>query len=354
MISNQAIAVSEIVARFPEFFLESVGDLSLKIDSVQAPDSSIENSMIFLTTAKAFKTGIRSRARVWVVNRQTKDEALKHLAGRTLLISRNVELSMAKVIHEFFLKTPFISPTFTGIHPSAVIAPSAELAPDVRIGPHVTIGSRVRLGRGVYIGASSVIADDAVVGEGTVIHPLVMIGHSTVIGRFCEIDSSTVIGKEGFGHGHDEKGAHVRIPHQGRVVLEDEVHIGASCTIDRGTFGETRVGAGSKLDNQVHVGHNCSIGKNALITAGFLMAGSSKVGNQFICGGNTAIAGHLEVCDNVQLAGFSGVTKTLTEPGQYGGYPLVPLAQFLKIKAAMVQLPEMRKQLKQVMTKLGL
>lgn len=354
VISSEAVPCSELIQRFPQFFVDSIGDLGVSIRAVSAPESAEAGSLVFLATPKAFTAALSSTASAYVVSPKMKSQAEAKFAGKTVLIANNVERAMATVVSEYFLRTPYTNKGIQGVHPSAIVHSSAQLGTDVRIGPNAFIGAGVRLGSRVYIGANSVIEDDSEVGDDTVIHPLVFIGHSTQIGKRCEIHPQTVVGKEGFGYAHDERGNHYRIPHQGRVVLEDGVHLGSSCTIDRGTFGETRIEAGAILDNQIHIAHNCEIGKNAICTAGFAMAGSSRVGANFLTGGGSVVTGHVVVCDNVQLAGLSAISKDVTKPGQYGGFPLMPLKQYMKSRATIAKLPEMRKQLTQIMNKLGL
>ncbi len=354
VISTKPVSCAEIKNRFPQYFLDSVGDLSRSIRKIASPENADPESALFLATPKAVAEGFKTQAPVWVVNPKARVEAEAQRGERTILIANNVELAMALVINEYFLRTPYTNSHVPNIHPRAIIHDSAELASDVRVGPGAFIGAHVKLARGVFIGANSVIEDETSIDEDTVIHPLVFIGHSTVIGKRCEIHPQCCVGKEGYGYAHDEKFNHTKIPHQGRVVLEDDVHIGGNCTIDRGTFTETRLEKGLRLDNQVHIAHNCRFGRNSLITAGFATAGSTKVGANFVTGGKTVTAGHLEICDNVQIAGVSAVSKDITEPGQYGGNPLMPLQQHLKMKAAMVHLADMRKQLNSVLKKLGI
>lgn len=353
-ISQPSVSCAELLKKFPQLFPQVIGDAERQFSSVEAPGTSNPNAAVFLSNPKALKAGLQSAARVVIVGRKLLAEAEKMAEGRTVLVSPNPELAMAMTIHTYFLATPFTSRTLSGIHPTAVISPDATLEPDVRVGPHAVIGAGAKIAAGVTIGANAVIEDNATVGESTVIHPLAYVGHSTIIGKRCEIHPHATVGKEGYGYAHDEKGNHYRIPHQGRVVLEDDVHIGAACTIDRATFGETRIQFGSKFDNRVHIAHNCNVGRNSLITAGFLMAGSSKVGANFITGGNSVVSGHLEICDNVQLSGVSAVTKAITKPGGYGGNPLLPLQAHLKMKSSLAQILKMRKQLSLVMKTLGL
>lgn len=354
LASRTPVTCAQIMTRFPQLFTEAIGDTSREVTAVTSPDQASPTDLVFLATPKALSAGLSSQAAVLVVGKKSKADAEAKANGRTLLISTNVELAMAKVISEFFLRTPYTNASIQNIHPGAHISSSAVLGTGVRVGPGAFIGANVRIGNGCYIGTNAVIEDATVIGDNTVIHPLVFIGHSTEIGNHCEIHPSAVIAKEGFGYSHDERFNHTRIPHQGKVVLEDDVHIGAGCTIDRATFGETRIEQGSKFDNQVHVAHNCRIGRNSLFTAGIVVAGSTTIGANFVCGGLTAITGHIKIADNVQLAGFTAVTKGIEQAGPYGGNPMMPLQQHIKTKVALTHLIEMRATLKKVTKHLGL
>ena len=340
--------------KFPDLFVDSVGDLDRKVSIITAPDLATAGSAVFLSTPKALKAGIESPATVLVVNQSDRAKAEEKLGDRTLLISKNAEWAMAKVLSAYFRATPFVGAGIVAQHPSAVVAKSATIDTTVRIGPHAFIGENVVIGAGAVIGTNCVIEDGAEIGENSVIQPLAYIGPFVVIGKRCEIGPQTVIGKEGFGYANDEKFNHIRIPHIGRVVIEDEVHIGSQCVLDRGTFGETRIGLGTKIDNLVHIAHNSQIGRNGLVTAGFIVAGSTRIGSNFVTGGRTSIAGHIEICDGVQLAGMSVVGKTITKPGQYGGNPLQPIKMFLKNRSSLAHLTDMRKQIGQILRHLGI
>jgi len=354
VISKEPVAVNDLIQRFPQLFIDSIGDLGVTFSEVAAPASATSHSAVFLATPKALAEGLLSKAKVIIIGKKSRDEAAAVRGDRTVLIASHVELAMATVINAFFLATPYTNRAQNGIHPTAVIGDRTEIAPGVRIGPNAFIGANVKISSGCYIGANAVIEDQTTIGENSVIHPLSFIGHSTRIGKRCEVHPQSVIGKEGFGYAHDEQFQHTRIPHQGCVVLEDDVHIGSCVTIDRATFGETRIQAGARLDNQIQIAHNCRIGRNSLLTSGFSVAGSTTIGANFVAGGRSVATGHVNVCDNVQIAALSGIAKDITEPGQYGGVPLVPVQQHIRIKAAMVQLPEMRKQLNRIIRKLGL
>jgi UDP-3-O-[3-hydroxymyristoyl] glucosamine N-acyltransferase len=345
--------LKDIVDRFPQLFTESIGDLTTQITGVNSPDFAQATDLCFLANPKAIEAGLKSKAVAFVISAKAKDAVASQAHGRPLLITGNPEKAMALVISAFFRATPYTNKGITKIHATAVVDPTAKVAASARIGPHAFIGANVTIHEHAYIGPNAVIEDGSTIGEATVIHPNVFIGHSTQIGARCEIHPSAVIGKEGFGYAHDEKFNHTRIPHQGFVVLEDDVHIGACCTIDRGTFGETRIERGVIMDNLVHIAHNNRIGRNSVLTSGFTMAGSSKIGANFVTGGKSVVTGHIEIADNVQLSALSAVAKTVPNAGQYGGHPLQPLQSYLKSQAAIPHLPEMRKLLKKIAIQLG-
>lgn len=343
-----SVTATDFKKAFPELILEVRGSESTAFSSADAPDRAKAGSLVFLSRAEAVETGLKSEASGLVVNKKTLDKV--GATSKTVIVVPEVDLAMALIISKFFRATPYRDDSFSeNHHPSAIIHPSAKVAATCKVSPGVVIAANVAVGENSFIGANSIIEKDVTIGSNTTIHPLVYIGHSTKIGNNCEVLPNTTIAKEGFGYGHDAKGNHYRIPHQGVVVIEDNVHVGANCSVDRGTFAESRIGAGTKIDNQVHLAHNSIVGKGCLLTARFAMAGSSKIGNFFIAGGSTNVTGHIEICDNVQVSGMSGVAKTITVPGAYGGLPLLPLQDHLKMKAAMVHLADMRKQLSKLM-----
>ena len=196
--------------------------------------------------------------------------------------------------------------------------------------------------------AGSVIEEGAKIGDRSVVHPHVTIGYDCEIGNEVIIQPGVVIGSEGYGFAQDEKGRSHRIPQLGRVVIEDRVSIGAGSCIDRATYGETRIGAGTKLDNLCHIAHNVEIGEDCLLTAGFVVAGSTKIGDRVIASGQTGVLDHLEICDDVTLVHRAGVTKSIDEPGVYAGLPLQPLSAHMRNTVALKQLSDLRKKVQQL------
>ena len=210
------------------------------------------------------------------------------------------------------------------IHPYAVIADGAK------------IGSRVTLYPGVYIGEHSIIGDD------TLVYPNVSIREGVSLGCRVIVHSGTVIGSDGFGF-VTEGGRHHKIPQVGGVIIEDDVEIGANCTIDRANMGHTIIRKGTKLDNLVHIAHNVTIGEHCILTGQVGIAGSTSLGNYVVIGGQSAISDHLTIGDRVMIGGGSGVSRSV-EPGQaIAGYPAMPLREWLKAQVMLSKQPELKK-----------
>ena len=241
------------------------------------------------------------------------------------------------------------------IHPSAVISESARVAETAIVGPNAVIGANAHIGDACVIGANTTVESDVAIGEGTHIHANVFIAHGTVIGKHCEIHPTTSLGTEGYGYAHDEQFNHYRHVHYGRLVIEDDVHVGACVTIDCGHFADAVIGRGTKIDNHCHLGHNIRVGKNCLMVADFMAAGTVVIGDNNVFGGRSGISDHVTIGDNMQFAALSAIFKDIDEPGRaFGGHPLQPVNDYLKACASIVHLPSMRKNLARIMRKLGL
>lgn len=348
---TKEITVEDVLRAGGPLITKCLGDKQTKLNRFSSTPLAEPGSLGFLNNPKHLDSVENSALSCVIAPLQLLDKISQLKSDKTWLFSPNVDLAAREIKKALFFQTPYRAP-WAGVHSSAVVDPSAHLSADAIVGPYAIIGKNVQLGEGCFVGAHSVIEENTCIGNNVTIHPLAYIGHSTEIGDGCEIMPHAVIASEGYGYAHDHLGNHYRIPHTGKVILEDDVHIGAGTAVDRGTIENTRIGRGTKIDNQVHLAHNTVIGKNGLITAQVVTAGSTSIGDNFICGGKTAITGHIKITDNVNIAGFSGVSKSVEEPGQYGGYPLLPLKQHLKVKASSVHLPELRKQMKRVLDKL--
>ncbi len=211
------------------------------------------------------------------------------------------------------------------------IAKSAKIMPNVYIGNNVEIGENVIIMAGAYIG------DNVSIGEYSIIHPNVVIYNDTKIGRKCHLLANCVVGSDGFGYAHTKNGEHYKIYHNGNVILEDFVEIGACTTIDRAVFESTIIKQGTKIDNLVQVGHNCEIGENCIIVAQSGISGSSILGKNVTMGGQSATSGHLQIGDFATIAARGGVTKNLEGARVYGGFPIMLQKDWLKFQAKLLQ-----------------
>lgn len=251
-----------------------------------------------------------------------------------------------RVLHPETPVTPFI-------HPGAVIDPTARLADQVWIGACAVIGSRVEIASGVRIFPNATIYDDVVIGNDSVIHSGVAIRERTQIGQRVVIHNNSVIGCDGFGYAKDEERHWLKIPQTGRVVIEDDVEIGADTTIDRSSVGETRIGRGTKIDNLVQVGHSCTIGEDSLLCAQVGLAGSSHIGDRVVLAGQAGVAGHLTIGDDVVLTAKSATSHDVPAGKMISGIPAFDNRDWLRSTAAFRRLGEMQRTIRQLEKKLA-
>ncbi|MDQ6996766.1 MAG: UDP-3-O-(3-hydroxymyristoyl)glucosamine N-acyltransferase [Mariprofundus sp.] len=227
-------------------------------------------------------------------------------------------------------------------HCSAVIDPSALLADDVELGAHAVIGAHVHIGVGSMIGAGCVIGENVRIGERCLLHANVVVREDCVIGNDVILQPGAVIGSDGFGYAWSGS-QHLKIPQAGRVVLEDDVEIGANTCIDRGAIDDTVIERGVKLDNQIQVAHNVRIGAYSIMASQVGISGSTVIGKGCQFGGQAGLAGHIKVGDGVKLAAKSGVMSDLVAGGTYAGAPAMPQRLWLKVSALTLKLPELWK-----------
>jgi UDP-3-O-[3-hydroxymyristoyl] glucosamine N-acyltransferase len=232
------------------------------------------------------------------------------------------------------------------VHPSAVIDPTARVAKRVAIGACVVIGRNAFIGDDVRIYPNVTIYDDVTIGRGSVIHSGVGIRERTIIGERVVVHNNSVIGCDGFGYAKDEEKRWLKIPQAGRVVIEDDVEIGAATTIDRASVGESRIGRGSKLDNLVQIGHSCTIGEDTLLCAQVGLAGSSHIGNRVILAGQAGVAGHLTIGDDVVLTAKSATSHDIPAGKIISGIPAFDNKDWLRSTAAFRRLGEMQRTLR--------
>ena len=233
--------------------------------------------------------------------------------------------------------------TPVGIHPLAWVAPSAVVAADASIGAFVSVGDRARIGAGAIVYPHVTIGEDAQIGDHCVIHARVSIRERVVLGHRVVVQDGAVLGSDGFGFAKGPDGTHHKIPQVGGLVIEDDVEIGANTTIDRPAVGETRIGAGSKIDNLVQVAHGVKIGQRVLLAAQVGIAGSTKLEDNVTLAGQVGVAGHLTVGQGVVATAQTGIPNSVEAGSFISGYPAIANRDWLKSSAIFRKLPELKK-----------
>lgn len=258
-----------------------------------------------------------------------------------VLVSKEFENLVPKdsiklVVDNPHLSFALLSKLFAKSLVSSNVEKKSKIAKSAKIMPNVYIGDNVQIGENVIIMAGAYIGDNVSIDECTIIHPNVVIYNDTKIGKKCHLLANCVIGSDGFGYAHTKNGEHYKIYHNGNVILEDFVEIGACTTIDRAVFESTIIKQGTKIDNLVQVGHNCEIGENCLIVAQSGISGSSILGKNVTMGGQSATSGHLQIGDFATIAARGGVTKNLEGARVYGGFPIMLQKDWLKFQAKII------------------
>ena len=235
-----------------------------------------------------------------------------------------------------------------GVHPSSIVQEGARLAEDVAIGPLAVVEAGVTIGRGSVVGAQVYIGEGCRIGAGCRLHPQVMIREGVEIGDRVIIHSGTVIGSDGFGYLRDRQGNRIKIPQVGRVIIEDDVEIGANVTVDRATIGATRIRRGTKIDNLVQIAHNVVVGADTVIAALSGISGSVKIGDRVTLAGQVGIVDHIDIGDDVTVGAQAGVAKSLPSGSVVLGSPAVPHLVFKRSVAAVRRLPRILNTLKRI------
>jgi UDP-3-O-[3-hydroxymyristoyl] glucosamine N-acyltransferase len=321
---------------------ELKGPADLLIQGLAPIDRAGPRDITFIAKKRFARLAGESRAAAFIVS---PEEAT---LPRPLIVVPNPYLAYAQVA------VLFAPPRhrWPGVSSLAYLGREVELGSEVSIAPLAFLGDRVRLGDRVTIMPGCVLGDDVQIGADTLLYPNVTILERCTVGNRVIIHSGTVIGADGFGFVPGPHG-HFKIPQLGIAVIEDEVEIGANCTIDRGALGETRIGRGAKIDNLVHLAHNVTVGEYSLLVAQVGVSGSTKLGKGVILGGQVGLVGHIDVGDGAQVGAQAGVTHSLP-PGQIVvGSPARRHGDFAKINAVLSKLPEIYQRLKQAEQKLS-
>ena len=311
---------------------EVIGDASAVLTGFAHADAAKPGDLTFAETEEFLTSAENSAATAIIAGKNASS------TKKTIIRVANPRIAFAKALAIFFPEPEFAA----GIHPTAVVASSAQIHPTAHVGPHCVVGEHVELGVGVVLQAGNAIGADSVLGSATHLFPNVTIYPRTQIGQRVRIHAGAVIGADGFGYVLDA-GVHLKVPQVGKVIIGDDVEIGANSTVDRGALGATVIGKGTKIDNLVQIGHNVQIGENCILIAQAGIAGSSKLGNYVIIAGQAGVAGHLNIGHQAIVGGQAGVMNDIPDKGNWLGSPAQPDKDFKRQVIALRLLPDLLK-----------
>ncbi len=315
------------------------GDPTTVISGIATLLAAVDGQISFLSNVSYARYLKDSKASAVIVGKNAKVPAQTNV-----LLLEDPYLGYARLSH-WFDPTP---PAALGVHPSAVVAADVVVPDTASVGPLVVIETGVVVGESVAIGAGCFVGANCRLGDHSILRPRATLAYGTVLGKRCHVLSGAVLGSDGFGFAN-EKGVWHRIAQLGRVVVGDDVEIGANTTVDRGALDDTCIGNGVKLDNLVQIAHNVSIGDHSAMAALVGIAGSTRIGKYCIFGGATGVAGHLTIGDRVHMTGMTMVTGSIKEPGIYSsGTNVDNHRQWRKNAVRFRQLDAMARRLKEL------
>ena len=289
----------------------------IEIDGIHTLNEATPRQLSFFNSAKYLDQLPQTKAAAVLIEE-------KYAA---LLPSATIALITDEPYLKLALASKFFAHKLRSEGGQPVMGDGCDIDKQVHFGKNVTLGDNVTILAGCYVG------DNVTIGSGTLLHPNVTLYHHTELGAECIIHSGTVIGCDGYGFAHTKQGEHVKIYQNGNTVVEDNVEIGANCTIDRAVFGTTYIRKGTKLDNLIQIGHNCDVGAHTLCASQVGLSGSTTLGRNVVMGGQSAAAGHLKIGAFTTIAARGGVTKTLEGGKTYGGFPAIDHKMWLKTQA---------------------
>lgn len=332
-----------IVKEIANFLEGSIdGDETIVITHPAKIESATKGSITFLSNPKYESYIYRTQASAVLVSNDFTP-------------SKKVNTTLVKVNDVYSAITKFLQFYEHTFHPETGISSLAMIHPKAQIGEGITIGDFTSISEGVTIGDGCRIYPQVFIGVGTqigknvIIYPGVKIYHDCQIGDNCILQANAVIGSDGFGFAPQADGSYEKIPQVGRVILEDNVEVGANTVIDRATMGATIIERGTKLDNLIQIAHNVTVGKNTVIAAQTGVAGSTRIGNQCQIGGQAGFVGHIEVADQVKVQAQSGVAASIKQAGsKVYGYPALSYQDYLRAYALFRQLPKLEKRIREL------
>ncbi len=318
-----------------------VGDPAVSIASVAPLDRASPTDLSFFGTAKYAPVFATSRAGVVLVSPELAKSPGQ--APSRVVVDRPLE-ALLSLLPRFHRRAEGAA----GVHQTAIIGRGARLGRNLSLGPYAVIGDRVVLGDNVVVGAHCVVGEGVEIDDDSRLYPSVTVYSGSHIGRRVIVHSGARIGSDGFGYVQRD-GKHLKIPHVGRCIIEDDVEIGANSTIDRGSIDDTVVGAGTKIDNLVQIAHNVRIGKLCLIMAQVGIAGSVRVEDGAMLLGQVGVSGHHTIGAGSRLAAQAGVFGDIPAGETWSGYPARPHKEALRAQAALFKLPSLLRRIERLL-----
>ncbi len=332
----------DLIDRFGGMLLH--GERSLALTRLAPLETAVPGELSFLSAARHRREAESTRASVVIVSVALVD-ALPASTAR--IVTADPYAYYAAVSRWLAARLQPADPE-QRVHPSALIDPSAQVDATAFVGPGCVIEADSVIGAGARIGAQAVIGQGARIGAGTQLFARVVVYHDCEVGERCIVHAGTVIGADGFGFAREPAGW-AKIAQLGRVIVGDDVEIGANCTLDRGALDDTVIGNGCKLDNQIQVGHNVRIGEHTAIAGCVGIAGSAVIGARCMIGGGAGILGHLRICDDAVISAMSLVTRSISRPGLHTGvFPLMPNADWERAAVTLKHLPALRDRIRRL------
>lgn len=309
------------------------GDGEIEIRRVAAIEDAGPGDLTFFSNPKYAAQLRHTRASAVILGEDAE------AAPGAMLRVRDPYLAFARAMELFSME----GRPAPGVHRLADVAAGAAVAPDASIGPFVSIGEGVHIGARTIVHPHVTIGAGARIGDDCVIHARVSIRERVEIGNRVVLQDGAVLGSDGFGFARNPDGTHHKIPQLGGVVVEDDVEIGANSTIDRPAVGETRIGAGSKIDNLVQIAHGVTIGRNVLLAGQVGIAGSTTIEDNVTLAGQVGVAGHITIGAGTIATAQTGIPNSIDKGAFVSGYPAIPNRDWLKSSAIFRRLPEFRK-----------
>lgn len=321
---------------------ELVGEGAAFIEQVAAVETASEGSITFITNSRHIPGLKKSRAEAVIMARTVEGLDMPQL------IVENVDAALIEVLNIF---APILKPVKCGIDKTAMLGRNVKIEKGVAVGPGVVIEDGVEIGKNTIIASGCKIGENSKLGENCRLDCNVVIYHNCSMGNNVIIQANSTIGSVGFGYSFIE-GEHKLIPHTGGVVIEDCVEIGANCCVDRAKFGNTIIGAGTKIDNLVQVAHNVVIGKCCLIAGQVGISGSCRIGDGVVIAGQVGLVDNIEIGDGAIIGAQSGVNHNVAAGEQVFGSPARKRNEQFRIIGLMGRLPKLVEQVKKLKTRI--